>query len=286
MIGLLATGALALAQGDGGANPKIVFCEMGDGCRYSPASGDFSPEDVELLFGEPDPHGKNTAVCIDSGGCQWSAVTPEDLDLSYGGDGEPMREMVFDEDEVDPVTDDDDAMIFEEDEVDPVDLGSLNIPFQDWDKLAVNVVPKPGAWTSTHLAGAMVCPGVMTLDIPASGPESGTMEVSDDGATLTAVGLDPDTASVPMQRVAPGAYHGELTVTADGQAMTVNFETVFLDDGFAIGLIHADVTAQGVECRIERRFWTIFDGEDLVPSPDDAGPDDTPDTDDGPDLVS
>jgi len=247
----------ARAQDGGGPdNPQLVFCEAG-GCTFSEISGELSYEDTSLVLGEEDPHGNNVIVCQSGMGCQWSAVSPEDLDLVNGGDGIVEGEpMIFDEDEVDAI--DSDEMIFDEDEVDAIDPDEYIFDLSDMQP--TNVVPVPGAWMAYHLAGAMVCPGVMTIDIPAGDPQSGTLTVSEDGRTLDLENLDPEATSVPMQRVVPGIYHGELTGTVEGNSVTLNFDEVFITEEFGIGLIHAEIAAQGIECRLERRFWVEYTG--------------------------
>ncbi|NDJ77275.1 MAG: hypothetical protein GYB65_13555 [Chloroflexi bacterium] len=258
---------------DGGDGPALVFCESGSGCAYSPISGELSNDDVSLVLGEEDPYGNDVVVCDVAGGCQWANLDPEDLDLVNGGDGEVNSpeidfddeadaneddEIIFDEDEVEPI--EDDEMIFDEDEVEAYDTEALIF---DIDEItATTVTPKSGNWTAYHLPGAMVC-DVITIDIPASPPQSGTVSVSEDGSTLTLESLDAEVGSVPMVRVAGGYYHGELTI----EGITLNYEEFFLDDGYALGLIHATFTQEGVNCQITRRFWTVYDGEDLVEDP-------------------
>ncbi len=260
---LLVLATAALAQDDGSTPPQLVLCTDG-GCRYSPVSGELSTQDLTIALGEPDPHGANVVVCTDSGGCQWSAVTPEDLDLVHGGDGDLGEGMVFDEDEVEPV----EGMIFDEDEVDPITIDNETIRemiFNLNETSQVIIAPKAGTWTSTHLAGQMVCPGAISMSIPAGDVQTGNVIVSEDGSTLTAQGLDPELADVPMRRVAGSVFYGAVTIAVPETGdMTLHFIEYFLDDGFAVGLIYSEMTTQGITCTIERSFWTIFEGEDLL----------------------
>jgi hypothetical protein len=260
---LLVPGAAALAQDDGATPPQLVLCADG-GCRYSPVSGELTTQDMTIVLGEADPYGNNVVACTDSDGCQWSAATPQDLDLVYGGDGDLGEGMVFTEDEVEPI----EGMIFDEDEVDSFTIDNETIRemiFELHETSQVIITPKSGIWTATHLAGQIVCPGVMTMAIPAGDVQSGNIVVAEDGSTLTAEGLDPELTDVPMRRVTGSAFYGAVTMAVPEQGdVTLHFVEFFLDDGFALGYIYADVVTQGFACNIERYFWTIFEGESLL----------------------
>lgn len=249
VLALLAVSALpAQAQDDSSEyKPAILVCETGAGCQYARMSGEFTAMDLELVLGEENEYGEHGyVVCSLGSPCMWTELSPEDLDLVHGGDG--LVEMIFEEEDVESIGGDT-----------PIDP---DVEFDLDDIQARDVTPRAGTWTSYHLAGQMVCYGVMTLDIPAGDVQSGELVVSDDGDTLDLQNLDPELTSVPMTRVAPGTYHGELELTADGRTMVMNFDEKFVDTFLGVGLIWAEVSMEGYLCRIERRFYTIYGGED------------------------
>ncbi|NLF78214.1 MAG: hypothetical protein GX573_21175 [Chloroflexi bacterium] len=227
--------------------PQILVCQTDTGCQYARMSGEFTETDMELTLGEENEYGENGYVVCSIGlPCAWTDQSPEDIDLVHGGDG--LVDLVFEEEESEPVTD--------EAPIDPdveFDLDSIQ---------AQDVIPLAGMWTAYHQAGTLVCSGAISFDIPAGDVQSGELVVLDDGETLDLKNLDPELTSVPMKRVAPGTYHGELEVTADGQTMVMNFDEKFVDTFLGLGLIWAEVSMQGYQCRIERRFYVIYGGED------------------------
>ena len=234
------------AQDDSGEyEPAILVCGD-DGCQHTRMSGEFAETDMEILIGEENPYGEDGYVVCSAGPCTWTQLDPADLDLVHGGDGEV--DMIFEEEDVEAIDDDT-----------PIDP-DVEFDFSDID--ARDITPSAGTWTAYHQAGQMNCTSGLTIDIPAGDIQSGELVVSEDGNTLTLNDLDPEAASVPMERIAPGTYHGELEVTADGQTMIVNFDEKFVDTFLGLGLIWSEVAVQGYECRIERRFYTIYGGED------------------------
>lgn len=255
---LLPVGGTVRAQDDN-PNPAIMLCVSEAGCWHSEKSGELTTGQLTHLIGENDTGG-NTVVCTLSDGCQWSAPDPNDLDLVFGGDGEADGEKQ-------PAPDQPEAQ-----EGDPI-FSVLEVEDSE-------LVPVEGTWTSYNLAGAMVCPGVMTLDIPASPPESGELIVVDEGAWLTLESANPELAVVDMLRVQDGVYHAEIEMEFEGNTLTMQFNEVFVAPTLAFGMIHGEITAQGMECTIRRPFYTIVEGLDLLEAPvegevgaDDAAPD-------------
>jgi hypothetical protein len=294
LLALIVPGA-ALAQDGEGEPPTLLLCENGAGCRHAKMSGKMSQEDLELLMGEEDPHGKNIVICHDSG-CDWSALSEEDADLAAGGDGEvPMtftveevygedteEEMTFTEEEAEQLeeeseeaeSDDADA---EDSEVEDEDE-SMNFTIDE--VTPSNVVPMGGQWTAYHSPGIMDC-GVMTMDIPGGDVQTGNVQVSEDGSTITATGLDADATTLPMNRIAGGVYHAQLEITVEGSTATIDFYIVFVDEGLGVGYIEGKAAAQGVECLIQRWFQVLHGEVDLMrdevlPPEDETIDEDTP----------
>lgn len=233
----------AYAQ-DSNPNPAIMICVTGAGCWHSDISGELSSEQTTTLIGENDSTGNNVVCTVDAG-CEWTALEPNDLDLAYEGDGEadgekqPAPELPDDSDKMFPALDVEDA----------------------------TVTPVEGTWVAYNLAGAMVCPGVMTFDIPASPPQTGQLIVEDDGAVLTLESNDPELGVVPMMRTQDGVYHGTLEMEVEGQTLTINYDEMFVEPTMAVGMIHGEMTAQGYECTILRPFYTTIEGLELLERP-------------------
>ncbi|MFN2183651.1 MAG: hypothetical protein ACK2UU_06660 [Anaerolineae bacterium] len=119
--------------------------------------------------------------------------------------------------------------------------------------------PKPGPWSVVHYAGSMAC-GAMTLDIPASPPESGILEVRDDGQTVIGTGLQEDQSSITM-RAAPeivGRYTGAFEGTEQGVPVTIDHFWQMVTDEHIVGFLTASVTSQGVTCEVYRPYEMTY----------------------------
>lgn len=257
---LVGAPAMAASGDDPHRYPSALLCESGRGCKHSPLSGMEQRWFWETLLGTEAPE-SNTVVCIGDGGCSWSALDDEEADISFGGDGAPdgQRGMVFDEDE---------GMVFGEDEGMVVESPGTQRPMvftEDEVASTIDVTPMSGRWTSTHAAGVMDC-GVMRLDIPAGDTGTGEMIVADDGASFVTSELSADTETLEMFHVSGGVYHADITVTADGREMVLNFDVVFVDPGLGQGLIWAEFADSGVTCRIDRPFVTIHEQIEFFPN--------------------
>lgn len=229
--------------------PSALLCETGNGCRHSPISGMEQRSFWDALLGTEAP-GSTTVICSTETGCTWAELSDADADLLFGGDGTPegQRGMVFGEDE---------GMVIER----PGTLAP--IVFTDDEVAAViTVTPMSGRWTSNHANGVMDC-GIMRLDIPAGDVEVGEMAVLDDGARLVATGMSADTETLELHHISGGSYHDDITVTADGAEMVLNFDLVFVDPGMGQGLIWAEISEQGIDCRIERPFMLLHESVDF-----------------------
>lgn len=244
---LIAPLAVPAQAQDDNPNPAIVICLQGSGCFHSDKSGEVTTEQMTSLLGDNETGG-DTVVCTTSEGCQWSAVGPEDLDLTFGGDGELDGEKK-------PAPEA------------PADSDSLFVEIEIGDD---PLVPVAGTWITYHSVGVMDC-SVIAIDIPANPPEPGTLIVEDDGAVLTLDSSDPETSIVPMIRVQNGVYHGIFEVSTEEGVMTINYNEVFVAPTMAFGMLSGEMTSQGMECVLSRPFFTILEGLDLLdaPLPDD-----------------
>lgn len=243
---------------DDNPNPAILICVTDAGCWHSDKSGEVTGEQMGALLGDEDPHGENTVICTTTEGCQWSALDPDEAELTFSGDEDGP------DGEKQPAPD-----------MDQQDSDQLFPPTEVEEP---SIMPVEGSWTAYNLAGVMTCPGAMTLDIPASDPLTGELLVSEDGSELTAESLDPELATVSMIRVGDGVYHATIELSADGGTMTLNFDEVFVANTLAFGMIHGQIEQQGMECTITRPFYTIVEGLELLEPGSGAETDDSGDS--------
>lgn len=271
LVGLAGIPAVQ-AQDDGpDYNYDILNCRNGDGCSYEQPGRGLPKARMEQLVGEEDESGNGLLVCT-SNGCSWSEINMSEVDLIHGGDGEPEGAMYFHESEVEPI------------DVDEVGLGEGFI-FDESDVTGTNIVPRDGQWTTYHEAGQMVCPGGITLEIPAGDVTTGTLSVLDDGAMLHGEDLDPETDELDMPRRMKGVYGAELTLTVEGGTMIMYWEQIFVSETMAIGLIHGQFEQQGMTCTVMRPFHAMHEGGIQI---EEDGDQDMPyeQEDDSSDLVS
>lgn len=122
--------------------------------------------------------------------------------------------------------------------------------------------PKPGPWSVTHYAGKMDC-GLMSLDIPASPPESGVLEVLDGGQTVIGTGLEDAQGVAITMNAEPminGRYTGSFQGMEEGVPVTINYFWQVVTDEHIVGFLTASVTAEGVTCSIYRSFEMFYTG--------------------------
>jgi hypothetical protein len=149
-------------------------------------------------------------------------------------------------------------------------------PFSDPDEYLVNfplpdelpadagtyAVPKAGPWTVTNLSGQMDC-GATSLAIPASPPESGSIDVQDGGRTLVGTSLQDDqTAPVVMTADADlvGRYTGAFDGMEQGVPVTINYVWQVVTDEYIVGYLTSSFTAQGVTCEVYRPYELRYSG--------------------------
>lgn len=261
--------------------PTILLCEDGQGCRHSPISGELSYRDAAIALGEPEVDAPRVVVC-DGSGCSWAVISDEDIDLAYGGDGEPdgAKTMTFDEDEVedgfdfsdDEADEDSEGFDFTDDEAD-----TTGFDFSEDDLSYNDVIPLGGSWTAIHEAGLLDCPGAFSMEIPAGDEQQATIEVAADGSSFRATDLDPETPQIDMTRVEPGLYHAELPIDTPEGAMTLMYDVGFFDPALAVGMIRAEMTTQGYECTVTRGVLILHESLDLMA---DGDAEDAPESED------
>lgn len=121
--------------------------------------------------------------------------------------------------------------------------------------------PKAGPWTVVNFAGQMTCSG-MSLAIPASPPQGGTLEVLDGGQTVIGSGLEEDEASITM-RADPqitGRYSGAFEGAEQGVPITINYFWQVVTDEYLVGYLSSSFTSEGVTCSIYRAFELTYTG--------------------------
>jgi hypothetical protein len=121
--------------------------------------------------------------------------------------------------------------------------------------------PKPGPWSVVNHAGRMTC-DAFSLDIPASPPESGILEVLDGGQTLIGSGLQEDQASITMnaQPEITGRYTGAFEGMEQGVPVTINYFWQVVTDEYIVGFLTASVTSEGVSCEVYRSYELTYTG--------------------------
>jgi hypothetical protein len=121
--------------------------------------------------------------------------------------------------------------------------------------------PKAGPWSVVNYAGRMSCDN-FSLDIPASPPESGILEVLDGGQTLIGSGLQGDEASITMNAhpEITGRYTGAFEGREQGVPVTINYFWQVVTDEYIVGFLTASVTSEGVSCEVYRPYELNYTG--------------------------
>ena len=215
-----------------------VSCDDGDGGLAS--SGDASTRSA--IF-NVDPG--ETVQCLFTNAL---VETEEELAEVAGGDGSSGSEAEGPSG-TNPFDDPDPAMErFPLPEDLPPDAGTYS-------------APKAGPWTVVNYAGRMSC-DAFSLDIPASPPESGILEVLDGGQTLIGSGLQEDEASITMNAhpEITGRYTGAFEGTEQGVPVTINYFWQVVTDEHIVGFLTASVTSEGVSCEVYRSYELTYTG--------------------------
>jgi hypothetical protein len=122
--------------------------------------------------------------------------------------------------------------------------------------------PKPGPWSAKNLDGQMTC-GSSALPLPASSPESGTIEVKDGGQTLVGTGLEEGQAASITLHADPeivGRYTGSIQGREQGVPVTIDHFWQVVTDEYIVGYLTASVTAEGVTCTVYRPYELRYAG--------------------------
>jgi hypothetical protein len=104
--------------------------------------------------------------------------------------------------------------------------------------------------------------GAFNLAIPASPPESGTLEVLDGGQTVIGSSLSEGEASITMTADPSinGLYTGAFQGQEQGVPVTIDYIWQVVTDEYIIGYLTAGVTAEGVNCTVYRSFELSYIG--------------------------
>jgi len=121
--------------------------------------------------------------------------------------------------------------------------------------------PKAGPWEVTNFAGRLDC-GVTVLDIPASPPERGTLEVLDGGRTVIGRSLQEGEAPVTMTAdpEGRGRYTGSAGGTEQGIPVTIDYFWQVVTDEYVVGYLTASFASEGVTCTVYRSFELRYVG--------------------------
>ena len=123
------------------------------------------------------------------------------------------------------------------------------------------MVPKAGAWSVSNFTGSMVCGSIVNMPLSPS-QESGVLEVTDCGWTVTGTGMAEDTAPLTMHAVdgTSGRYTGTVGGVQDGIPMNIEFSWQLKSEEWIVGELHSEVTQQGMTCTMSRPFELKYGG--------------------------
>lgn len=143
------------------------------------------------------------------------------------------------------------------------DLADFPLPDELPPDAGTYQAPKAGPWRVTNLAGRLDC-GVTSLDIPASPPETGVIEVLSGGQTLVGRSLQED-PSVPITMAADleirGRYTGTVEGIEEGIPVTLTFVWQVVTETSIVGYLTGSVTSDGVTCTVYRPYELTYTGE-------------------------
>jgi hypothetical protein len=246
----LTPGTYTSTQVDPGPDFELTSVDCDDGDSASPSNGDAQTrtavfnldpaETVTCTFVNAQP-GADTnstlaAGSAGSGGAPASGATPQ------GGNNPAPGANPFENPDI--------------------DLSEFPLPDELPPRAGEYAVPKAGPWSVTHFNGQMNC-GQFSLAIPASPPESGTLEVQDNGMTIIGSGLqDAQGVAVTMQADADirGRYTGSFQGQEQGVPVTINYFWQVVTDEYIVGYLTASVTSEGVTCTVYRPYELVYSG--------------------------
>lgn len=93
---LIAAALLVLVAGVSAQEATLVnvyMCYSDGECGHAVTSQEWTPEQAELVIGEPAPSANASIVCVENGACVWTELSESDIELANGGDGtiEPVE---------------------------------------------------------------------------------------------------------------------------------------------------------------------------------------------------
>jgi len=218
-----------------------VACDDGDSATASSGDPQTRTAVVNLDAGETVRctfiHEGETGPITGGGGTGTGSSSDEDGDGAPGGGTNPFE---------DP---DSDMANFPLPAELPADAGSYQ-------------APKAGPWEVTNFAGRLDC-GVTALNIPASPPERGTIEVLDGGRTVVGTSLQEDEAPITLSADPEiiGRYTGAVGGTEQGIPVTINYVWQVVTDEYVVGYLTASFTDQGVTCTVYRSYELRYVGD-------------------------
>jgi hypothetical protein len=121
--------------------------------------------------------------------------------------------------------------------------------------------PRPGTWTATNFEGRLDC-DAMSMAMSAGPPETGTIEVLDEGATVIGTGIAEGTSiTMTADPEITGRYTGSVEVSDGGGPLTIDYVWQLVTDEYIIGYLTGTVTAEGVSCSAYRPFELRYIGD-------------------------
>ena len=105
----------------------------------------------------------------------------------------------------------------------------------------------------------MICTGTMNMTMPlAPSRQVGTIEIQDGCDTVVASGMSEDDATIVMRRNNACGYYGTVGGSQGGMPMTIEFHWSAETDQKITGSLHANVSEQGTNCNMSRRYELDF----------------------------
>jgi hypothetical protein len=244
VVANLSPGTYTTTEVDPSPDFELTDVSCDDGGSRSPSSGDASTrsavfnldagETVQCTFTNRQAEPEETPTLEAGGSSEGGSSSPEEAPTGEGRN--PFE------------TPDPDLERFPLPEALPPGAGTF-------------AVPKAGPWSAVNMAGQMACEG-MSLEIPASPPEAGILEVLDGGRTLIGTGLQGDQASITLQADPEirGRYRGAVEGMEQGVPVTIHYYWQVVTDEYIVGFLTASMTSEGMTCDVYRPYELTYAG--------------------------
>jgi hypothetical protein len=236
MVEDVSPGSYTMTQADPAPDLEVTAISCDDGDSPSPSSG--SPS-YRTAYIEVDPGETVTCTFVNS------AAEINSLEGGSSGDGENGTSGGSTSSEgINPFTDPDTY------------LPDFPLPTDIPQDAGTYLSPRPGPWVVTNLAGIISC-GTFNMDIPASPPENGVLEVLDGGQTVIGSGLDVSQGAPITMTADPdvnGLYFGTFEGIEEGVPVTIYYYWQLVTDIYIVGYLSSEVTAEGMSCSVYRPF--------------------------------